>query len=127
LAAAGVRVPKPILHKGNVVIMEFIGEGGIAYPLLEQAQLDDAQSVFNSVVNGARLTYQDAKLVHADLSGFNILATTPPVIIDWGQAVHRRHPRSEEFLDRDARNVCQFFQRRGVDCSADGILARIRG
>jgi RIO kinase 1 len=123
---AGVSVPKPLYHKANVVIMEFIGEGGIAYPLLEQAHLDDPAGVLDVLVEDACKAYQKAKLVHADLSGFNILAAPKPVIIDWGQAVIRRHPRAEEFLERDCRNLCQFFLRRGVDCSPKKVLDCIR-
>ncbi len=124
--AVGVNVPEPLAFKDNVVVMRFIGEDGIAYPLLEQAVLDDPKETLDTVVEGMRTTFQDAKLVHADLSGFNILGSNPPVIIDWAQAVLRRHPRSDEFLRRDAHNVARFFQRRGVDVTDEQILKSVQ-
>ncbi len=124
--AVGVNVPEPLAFKDNVVVMRFIGEDGIAYPLLEQATLDNPQAVLDSVVGDMRKTYRDAKLVHADLSGFNVLGSTPPVLIDWAQAVLRRHPRSEEFLLRDAHNVARFFQRRGLGVTDEQILKQVQ-
>lgn len=125
-SAAGVHVPAPLAFRENVVVMEFIGEEGIAYPLLEQAELPKAEKVLASIVGDMRRAYAEAKLVHADLSGFNIMASEPPTIIDWAQAVLRVHPRAEEFLLRDAHNVARFFQRRGVDATAEDILRQIR-
>ncbi|MBI2445628.1 serine protein kinase RIO [Candidatus Micrarchaeota archaeon] len=124
--AAGVHVPTPLAFRENVVVMEFIGEEGIAYPLLEQAALSKPKKALDSIVEDMRRTYVDAKLVHADLSGFNIMGAQPPVVIDWAQAVLRVHPRAEEFLLRDAHNVARFFQRRGVDVTEEDILDKIR-
>jgi len=124
--AAGVHCPEPLAFKDNVVVIDFIGEDGILYPLLEAAELDEPQKTLDFIVQDMRKAYQDAKLVHADLSGFNVLASNPPVLIDWAQAVLRRHPRSEEFVQRDAHNVARFFQRRGLDVTEDDILSQIR-
>lgn len=124
--AAGVHCPAPLGFKENVVVMEFIGENGVPYPTLENAELANPKKALDSIVEDMRKAYTVAKLVHADLSGFNVMGSTPPTIIDWGQAVLRMHPRSEEFIERDAHNVARFFQRRGVDADEEDILRRIR-
>jgi RIO kinase 1 len=70
--------------------------------------------------------YQEAKLVHSDLSEFNILLYEgEPIIIDMGQSVLLDHPMSREFLLRDVRNVVKYFKKLGVDCSEEDLLARI--
>lgn len=123
--SAKVHCPEPLAFKENVVVMEFIGEQGVPHSLFEEVELDEPQAALDSLVSDMEKTYRKAKLVHADLSGFNVLAATPPVIIDWAQAVLSVHPRAEEFLQRDAHNVARFFQRRGVDVAAGDILQKV--
>ncbi len=125
--SAGVRVPEPYVFKENVVVMEFLGEGGIAYPLLEQTEMENPREVYDQVIDNFKKTYQKAKLVHADLSPFNILYHEQVVFIDWAQAVMRQHQRAEEFLLRDCHNVAKFFERKGVPVSAEDVLEQVRG
>jgi len=52
--------------------------------------------------------------IHGNLSEYNmIIHEGELVIIDLGQAVTVHHPNSEEFLERDCRNVASFFNRQG--------------
>ncbi len=117
--AAGVRVPEPIAFKENVLVMEFInapGERGVPAPLLKDAPPEDPESAFELIVEYVRRLYRRARLVHADLSEYNILNREPElVIIDWGSAVLTSHPNAEEFLLRDLSNVVGYFRRLGVD------------
>jgi RIO kinase 1 len=63
-----------------------------------------------------RIAYQDAGLVHADLSEYNILYyLKKPVIIDVGQAVLTEHMNAREFLRRDIDNVNRYFRNLDVD------------
>ena len=60
--------------------------------------------------------YQTCRLVHADLSEYNILYhEDKPWIIDVSQSVEHDHPRSLEFLRMDVKNISDFFSRKGVD------------
>jgi RIO kinase 1 len=38
-----VKAPKPYLLKNNVIVMEFIGESGLAAPRLRDAEITDIQ------------------------------------------------------------------------------------
>lgn len=61
--------------------------------------------------------YHDCKLVHADLSEYNILIHDEHLyIIDVSQSVEHDHPSAFDFLRNDIRNVEEFFARRGVKC-----------
>ncbi|MEM3526208.1 MAG: serine protein kinase RIO [Candidatus Jordarchaeaceae archaeon] len=112
---ASVRVPKPIVCRGNVLVMEFIGENGVPAPKLREALIEDCESVFKTVFDYIVKLYRKVKLVHADLSEYNILYWNGPVIIDVSQAVILSHPLSLDFLVRDLKNVLRYFSSLGVD------------
>jgi RIO kinase 1 len=60
--------------------------------------------------------YHTCKLVHADLSEYNVLYHQKKLfIIDVSQSVEPDHPRSLEFLRMDIKNVSDFFRRKNVD------------
>jgi RIO kinase 1 len=61
--------------------------------------------------------YHDCKLVHADLSEYNLLVHDDHLyVIDVSQSVEHDHPSAYEFLRNDIRNVEEFFARRSVKC-----------
>lgn len=73
------------------------------------------ESAYVQTVSAMHKMYHRAKLVHADLSSYNILLHRGKVyIIDVGQAVHVTHPEAARFLASDCRNVTRFFSERGV-------------
>ncbi|MEM2759853.1 MAG: serine protein kinase RIO [Nitrososphaerales archaeon] len=109
-----VPVPRPIFVKENVLVMEFIGEDGTPAPTLNTCEVTHKHYV------GALKTMSKlykAKLVHADLSEFNIFLHKDKKIIlfDFGSAVDIAHPNSDQFLIRDISNVNRFFSKRGID------------
>jgi RIO kinase 1 len=111
---AGVRVPKPIVCRKNVIVMEFIGENGVSAPRLRDAVVEDPESVFGAVFDYVIKLYREAELVHADLSEYNILYWDEPVIIDVSQAVLLSHPHALDFLVRDLKNILRYFSGLGV-------------
>lgn len=126
--AAGVRVPSPIAVKKNVLVMEFIGdsEGNSAPPLVEsQVTSDD----YRQVIEQMSTLYQKARLVHADLSEYNIFKTDHGIMLfDFGSAVDIQHPNSKQFLVRDVVNVSRFFEKRGIEVlDAAQAVEKIRG
>jgi len=84
--------------------------------------------MFWKIIDNMKTLYCKAKIVHADLSEYNIMVwRRDPVFFDFGQAVLRSHPNADFFLERDVRNIVSFFRKRGVDVEAKSVLARILG
>jgi len=117
---AGVSVPKPVRVQGNVLLMEFVGEGGAPLPLLKEVSLADPLRTYYLLLENLRLLYQKAELVHGDFSEYNVMVSHgEPILFDLAQAVHRSHPMSEDFLRRDIRNLNNYFVRLGIDVPTD--------
>ena len=109
-SSAGVRVPNPIHVKKNILVMEFIGDGDIPAPRLKDSPPENPQLLFNKIYSYMKKLYQKARLVHADLSEYNILMYNGPVIIDISQAVTLEHPNTEDLLLRDIQNILKYFK-----------------
>ncbi|CAE6458306.1 unnamed protein product [Rhizoctonia solani] len=118
LMAAGIRCPEPIEVRENVLVMGFLGDkDGWASPRLKDAQIPslDLPPLYTELVIIMRLLYHVCKLVHADLSEYNILYHNSHLyIIDVSQSVEHDHPAAFDFLRSDIRNVEAFFSRDGV-------------
>ncbi|XP_004711697.1 serine/threonine-protein kinase RIO1 isoform X1 [Echinops telfairi] len=117
LNTAEVPCPEPIMLRSHVLIMGFIGKGDMPAPLLKNVQLSEskARELYLQVIEYMRRMYQDARLVHADLSEFNMLYNNGDVyIIDVSQSVEHDHPHALEFLRKDCANVNEFFLKHNV-------------
>ncbi len=67
-----------------------------------------------------------AKLVHGDLSEYNILVWEgKPYIIDVAQAVPLDHPLADELMLRDLKNMVRVFKKLGVDISPKELAKEI--
>ncbi|KAF5233161.1 hypothetical protein FAUST_8337 [Fusarium austroamericanum] len=127
---SGIPCPEPISLKLHVLVMGFLGDRkGWAYPRLRDATLtgDDIDQqwhkLYIQLLGIMRKIYQVCRLVHADLSEYNILYHKGKLyIIDVSQSVEPDHPRSLEFLRMDIKNVGDFFRRKGVDTLADRAI-----
>lgn len=108
---AGIPVPEPLAFDRNILIMEFLGEGEVPYPQLRIAGVEDYETVYHQVLGSMERLYQEARLVHADLSEYNILYHEKPYLIDMGQAVTLDHPQASAFLIRDIKNINRYFSR----------------
>lgn len=100
-----------------------------AAPKLKDADLPEEKikDLYWELVKIVRLIYQKAKLVHADLSEYNILYEIVSNnsnfsryfkkklhIIDVSQAVEHEHPYALNFLRKDCSNVNDFFAKKGT-------------
>ncbi|OYT41915.1 MAG: serine/threonine protein kinase [Candidatus Aenigmarchaeota archaeon ex4484_224] len=112
---AKVNCPKPIFVLENVLVMSFIGENGIPSPRLSDIKIKNPKKMYEKVVEEIE-KMSKAKLIHGDLSQFNILSKDDqPFIIDFSQAIRTRHPFAKEFLERDINNINKFFKKLGVE------------
>lgn len=113
----GLPVPNPILLKSHVLVMTFIGTDGFPAPKLKDVEISSskARELYRDCVILIWRLYNVVKLVHADLSEFNILYHDGSVvIIDVSQSVEQEHPQAFEFLRKDCTNISDFFRRKGV-------------
>lgn len=124
---AGVRVPQPIIAKNNILIIEFIGNSdGTPARLMRQSKISNPQYVADKIIDYVKKLYNDAELVHGDLSGFNILmADDEPVIIDLSQSMVVDHPLTNELLNRDIDNLVKDFNKMNIKMSKEDIKRKI--
>jgi len=119
---AGVRVPEPYCRKNNILVMQFLGENGERYPLLKEAYENnmltkkDLELIYQDVLNQIIIMIEKARLIHADLSEYNIMVKgSTPYIIDVSQAVSIDHVNAIDFLRHDLDTINRFFAEAGVD------------
>jgi RIO kinase 1 len=113
---AGVRVPKPIISRKNILIMEFIGENGVSAPTAKDVPPKEPKLWLSKVLNSIKALYQKEGLIHGDLSEYNILNfNEEPVIIDMGQGVLVDHPAAKELLMKDITNILKWFNKLKVE------------
>lgn len=107
-----IPAPRPMHVERNILLMEFLGDGEYVLPLLKDMVPKKSSQLYKRVMDVVKTMYRKAKLVHADLSAFNILynyQTDEFFIIDVSQSVLTDHPRANEFLLRDLNNLNNYF------------------
>lgn len=113
----GIPCPEPLLLKGHVLIMTFLGEDGWPAPRLKDAEFGPTKAceMYLQMVKQIQKLYNTCKLVHGDLSEYNLLYHNEEAYwIDVSQSVEHEHPHALEFLRKDCMNVNQFFMKNGV-------------
>jgi len=121
----GVSVPEPVVQNRHVVVMGFI-EGAELYRVPE---IPNADKVLDEILENVKRAYQRAKVIHADLSEFNVVLKPDDhiLIIDWPQFVRTDHPNAEMLLRRDLRNILRFFKKRfNIERSLEEALDYIK-
>lgn len=120
---AQIPSPEALFLKSHVLMMGLIGdEDGLAAPRLRDAQVfeDEYPVLYRQLLFYMRVMYHTCRLVHADLSEYNILYKEGLLyLIDVSQSVEHDHPRSLEFLRMDVKNVNDYFERVGVNVLSD--------
>ncbi|XP_013105243.1 serine/threonine-protein kinase RIO1 [Stomoxys calcitrans] len=114
---ASVPVPEPILLRSHVLVMRFCGKNGWPSPKLKDVELttSKARELYRDCVVLMWKIYNKCRLVHADLSEFNILVQDGQlIIIDVSQSVEHDHPHAFDFLRKDCTNVSEFFRKKSV-------------
>lgn len=124
LADAGGTVPQPLAASENAILMDFVGNDQITAPTLNEITLDAklAETLFREVLRNIELMLQH-RLIHGDLSAYNILFWNDKItIIDFPQVVNSRtNPEARFILERDVTRVCDYFSQQGVICNPVAI------
>lgn len=114
----GFNVPEPAELRSNILLMEFLSSDRKGWPApklkdYEFANLEEVQSVYEEVLVNMRLMYQKCKLIHADLSEYNLIIHQGKVyIIDVSQSIEPTHPMAFDFLRMDIKNINDYFEKK---------------
>jgi RIO kinase 1 len=123
---AQVSVPLPITFANNVLVLEFVGKNDKIAPKLKDDVPKNKKVFFDKIIDNLKKLYKKS-IVHADLSAFNILNfNETPIFIDMSQATTLKHPRAEEFLQRDVKNICSFFKKIGLKVNEENVIKKIK-
>jgi RIO kinase 1 len=125
---AGVTVPYPVEFTGDGLLMQLIGDDGVAAPRLVNARLTPAQlgvALDQVVADLGALTRTGT--VHADLSPYNLLWWRERVwMIDFPQAVDLlQNPHGFDLLHHDVTTMATWFARKGVPCDGEALFAEL--
>jgi RIO kinase 1 len=126
LWSAGVAVPYPVQRLGHEILIELIGdEEGVAPRLVSTHPGSlEAGRLYAQLVDNL-LAMARLGIVHGDLSPYNLLVWQGRlVLIDFPQAVDPvLNPEGMSLLDRDVRNCCGWFSKRGVEADPGRLLS----
>ncbi len=118
-----VRCPDVYGIQENILVMEFIGEEFSPYPKLKDVNIENPEKALQITLNKIRQLWREEELVHGDLSEYNILVETDSLVwIDFSQGVHKSHPNAEQLLERDIKNVVNFFNSQGANTDIEKAL-----
>jgi RIO kinase 1 len=125
---AGVTVPYPVEFTGDGLLMQMLGDDGVAAPRLVNARLSDAalRRAWDQFVDDiGRLT--QAGVVHADLSPYNLLWWRDRLwFIDFPQAVDLvGNPHGFDLLHHDITTICTWFTRQGLPTDPDSLYTTL--
>jgi RIO kinase 1 len=113
LAAAGVRVPKPLGYFQGVLLMEVISDdNGNPAPRLNEVSLStELAREYHGFMIRQIVLMLCSGLIHGDLSEYNVLLdANGPVVIDLPQAVEASVNNSAfAMLARDVENMTRYF------------------
>ena len=127
--SAGLPVPYPVQIDGTEILMELIEYDGAPAPRLAQVRPDAGllQEYFVQIRTAISVMAAEG-VAHGDLSAYNILAAGEQlVIIDLPQVIDLiSNPNGSDFLMRDCRNVCSWFQAHGLDVDARELFDEVR-
>lgn len=125
IASEVINVPKPIITRNNVLIMEFLGKNMKAFPTLKEVKSKEPEKEFNLILDNIGKLYK-AGLIHADLSEYNILMGKKIYFIDFAQGTIKNNIMAQDFLKRDIENISRYFSNYfevpDVDESLKGVL-----
>jgi len=126
LAREHIKVPTPLKQAFNVIVMELIGHNEVVSYELKDSIPKDPDAFLKLILENIIKLWKNAKLVHGDLSAFNILNhEEKPVFIDFSQASPTNSPNAKELLRRDLTNIAVFFKKLKVKLDVEKEFEKI--
>ncbi len=125
---ANVKVPIPYMNLFNIVVMSFIGDENPAVQLKDYVfeNEEEKKDILEQIIENYKKLYHKAKLVHGDLSKFNILIHKGKVyFIDFSQSVPIESLNSKELLLRDVKNITSYFKKQNVNITEEELYKKI--
>jgi RIO kinase 2 len=125
LVSARVSTPKAVKCNRHIVVMSLIVGTELKF-----AEMEDPKSIAKEILKNVRRAYLGAKLIHSDLSEYNILIKPNGqiLIIDWPQSVSIDHPNAHDNLKRDIHNIITCFRRQSnLTIDIDNALEYVKG
>ncbi len=123
---ANVSVPFPFKRQNNIIVMEYI-----AGLMLKDTLLENPKNFFKKLIEQLYLLKNQAKLIHGDLSEFNILVLDQrPILIDFGQAMSVKNEDDfklfYDLYERDISNIVKYFNKKyGLNLELEEVLNRL--
>ncbi|MBR9676831.1 serine protein kinase RIO [Candidatus Woesearchaeota archaeon] len=126
LARQNIKVPTPHAQLYNIIVMELIGDV-LPSPQLKNATPANINEFYDKTIENMKKLYKSG-LVHGDLSEFNILNYNEhPVFIDFSQSTITKSHNAKELLERDIKNMYNYFTKKGVKTTIEQINKKITG
>ncbi len=130
LEEAHANTPKPMAVKNNVLVMDFIGENGIAAKSLREENPKDKKTLeeyYEQTIEFIARGFYLKELIHSDLSEYNILVNKKKLVfIDVGQGVINSHASAKEFFMRDIKNITNYFTRQGLSKTIEEAIEDVK-
>ncbi|MBT8171702.1 hypothetical protein KJN74_02375 [Candidatus Bathyarchaeota archaeon] len=124
LHSKNLAVPEPIKQNRHVLVMGMI-EGT---ELFRFHELPNVKAVYNEILYNVKRIYREIKMIHGDLSPYNIILQPNQhiVIFDWPQNISITNPNAKKILERDIQNILTFFKRKyGLNNQLEDVMKYI--
>jgi len=124
-----ITVPKAIDQQNNVLVMQLIGDKDKPWPTLkyDTTVKDHIDEIYKQYVENLHKLIYKAKLVHADLSEYNMIFYKKKLyFIDLGQAFGTKAPNAKVFLERDLKTIVKFFDHNGLKVTLEKLKEDIK-
>jgi RIO kinase 2 len=109
LQNTGIRIPTPYYRAMHCIVMNNIRGSR----LVDQRKIKRPTILLQNILNDLRICYNN-DIINCDISEYNTVLDVDDNIwiIDWPQAVSRKHPNASDLIKRDVFNIVKFFNRR---------------
>ncbi|CAJ1966344.1 unnamed protein product [Cylindrotheca closterium] len=116
----GIPVPQPLLQRENVLFLRFLGQDGWPCPQLREVKLKRKShkwmALYQQTMEAIQTLYQQARLVHGDLSEYNLLVCPSHLLL------RKKNPESSTTIEEESSSAAA-AKKKKKDESSDGKIA----